>query len=493
MKRGKKLIGILAFLMAIIILSAIGSAIEVKTPAFYMTAEPVKNTINKGDFAIFNISIQNVQDFDDTFKIQPLEDLKWSFQTVPLTDYFSGKKVLAGETENILMYLKPSPNIDSGTHAIKLEVESDQEQVLMSTVLRVGVGIPVIEEISVPIADMQATFKVPARIDPRNQYSVEVVVKNNNKLVLQNIEVVLTGYLNEKSILELGSNEEKKSKFALTFDKDTKPFSDTINVQVIYKNKTVFTDSKTFEVIGYVPPLTKTIDLTKTHAKTVRDITLTNEGNVAKEQIIRIETTSLEKLFSNTNPEADVLSEGEKQYFTWTVNLEPKETVELKIVTSYRILYWLVILIILALLLFYAFRSSVIIKKSIKHLKREHGALSHAKIIVHVKNRSSKPLKNVRIIERVPKMLKVLKPSHSGTMHPTKTYPHSREGTILEYKLEQMDAYEERIIKYEVKSTLHVVGDITFKPTIVKFKASKKIQMNAKSNVLYVEGPESKK
>ncbi|MBT5023272.1 hypothetical protein HOK51_08905 [Candidatus Woesearchaeota archaeon] len=489
MKRG--LLALLIVVLFSLFSAPLAQGIEVIVPAFYVDIEPVRDEITLEEYAIFNVTVKNVQDFEDNFRIRPLEDLKWGFQTVPLTDYFSGKTIDSGEEATIVMYLKPAKNMDSGKYNIKLEIESEESDRLVTSVLKIGVGMPVIEGIYTPLTNFDIELNVPDRIDPRSKYTIDLHLVNNNALVLNDITVLFESDLigSDQTSLDLGSNEDKTVQFAVQFPSDTKPNSGYAKVTVLYKDEKVFEESQNFNIVGYTPAFEKSINTSEFSGKTIRRVDIVSLSNVEKTEHIKLETSSWENFFTSSNPQAEVIEDEETglMYYSWIVTLEPEESTQLEITTSYRPLYILAVFIIAGLILFYAFRNPIVAKKQIQAIRRSHGAVTHAKILVTVKNRGSKTLKDLKIVERVPKLFNVSS-TFDGTLSPTRKYTHSKEGTVLEYKLDRMDPHEERIIKYEVSPSLHTVGEVTLKPTIITFKAKQNLQLKSTSNQLTLDG-----
>ncbi|MCD6371662.1 MAG: hypothetical protein J7L39_03005, partial [Candidatus Aenigmarchaeota archaeon] len=210
-------------------------------------------------------------------------------------------------------------------------------------------------------------------------------------------------------------------------------------------------------------------------------IEVKNEGNVPSGQFIVTESLPLiAKSFfiPEIEPDFENVVDG-RIIYGWKVNnLEPGVSV----VIRYKIFvvhFWVLILSI-GLLLIYFFH--MMFGLSIKKISPYKGPIVREKpikIMINIKNKSSRQIKNVRVKDFVPAILKVLK--KFDTLVPK--IKREKDGTKLEWKIYALKPKEERIITYYVQPIVDIVGSIKLPEVIIEYKErnKKKIVKSRKS------------
>ena len=108
------------------------------------------------------------------------------------------------------------------------------------------------------------------------------------------------------------------------------------------------------------------------------------------------------------------------------------------------------------------------------------------KILLHIKNRSIHMLDSVEVTDKIPALAEIEKHFEVGTMKPERILKHEKAGTVLEWKIPHLEAYEERIITYKVESMYQIVGSFQLPATVVKFKDKKHTEKKVVSNKVHV-------
>jgi hypothetical protein len=454
---------------------------------FFVEPKSVKNDIAQNDFAEFAVTIKNIQDFEDTFRILPFEDPKWAHQIIPLDDFSFGKTIAGKGEATIRLLAKPS-GLELGKYNVKLSVKSEKTGQVVDAILRINIA-----KLAMTLKpDFYAELLLPEQIDPRNKATVKVVLRNNNALDLTDISVVLDSRLiNKQTVVSLSGIEEKAVEFTVNLDPSTPPQSDSLHVVVVHEDKTVFDDTKDYRIVEYVPPFKQDISTTKKLWKVTRTITLTNDGNVKKEDTVRLPTTTRESIFTSSTPAHKLVADGEQKFYAWRVSLGPDESTTIQLTTDYRVLALLIVVIMAGLIYYFATRKAIVVSKSVKSTKKAHGAITEARIVLHIRNRTNKPVNDVRVIERVPKIFSVKKDGFEASIHPSKIHINDHDGTVMDFHLHDLDSREERIINYTVTPKLHIFGDMPVKPTVVEYKAKGgKKKQTSKSNTLHIPCPQ---
>jgi hypothetical protein len=455
------------FIALLMLLSAFAYA-QTTTSAFFVGVEAVNDKIMDpaDDFAEFVITVENKGSETDTFKLLYLEDPKWSYQVLPGP---ASKQidVAPGEAGEIRILVKG--NVDPGRYSVKVSVQSMSTGNILDNVMRIGVGksapgVP-------PDPDFDVDVSVPAQMDPRGTYNVVVDIKNNNELLLEDVNIKLASkFITEDTLVTVEPNEAKSISFAVLLMENIKPQEDQLHVTVNHDGVEFYSADHNFEVVEYVLPFDTRIDVDKRMLKQVRTITITNKGNTLKSDTVRLETSLKEKFFSRATPKFKAVKEDGRYFFAWDVSLEPEESMTITLTTSYRLLLLLALVIIAILAYRIAMSNPLIVKKKIMSVHKEHGgAISDLSVVMLLRNRGNEPITKLRVIERVSSMVKLKKDSFAGSMHPVKMHEHSKEGTLLEYRFGELAPGDERIIKYKVYSKLHIFGTLSIKPTVVEF------------------------
>ena len=173
---------------------------------------------------------------------------------------------------------------------------------------------------------------------------------------------------------------------------------------------------------------------------------------------------------------------GDGYQYLATVRLGPGKTTTIQIVKSYRPLAYLAIVLIIILIVWLAFKNPIVLKKSVKNVEMAEGGISRMRVVLRIKNRSRKMIRNIEIIDKIPAIC-MLERRSEETLKPTKVFQFPG-GTAISWNLHQLDPKEEILLDYELKTKLRVVGDFQLKPFIARHGSKK-----SASNVVDVYTP----
>ena len=339
--------------------------------------------------------------------------------------------------------------------------------------------------------DVRVLTNVPTKLDPNRQHDVKITLTNQNIIDLGSVHVSTTGDLvNNEQDVELGPEEEKVVSVAITLPEDVQPQTGDIIIKVTFENTTFYEETHPAEVVEYLPPFAQNITVKKSFLKTTKIIILRNDGNTEKESPVKLETTRRLAMFTKTTPDAEIVEENGNRYHMWNIALGPDEQTTITIKTSYRGLAIIILLMIIGYIVYLLTKAPIIVSKKFTDVLYEEGSISEAKVLLHVKNRSSTKIKHVHIVERLPHVVGVKKGAFKHTLEPKKAYKHGKEGTVLEYELPLLEPKEERLISYAFKSKMQLIGGLTIKPTLVKYKGKSGHTEKAVSSELNIPGQE---
>ncbi len=229
---------------------------------------------------------------------------------------------------------------------------------------------------------------------------------------------------------------------------------------------------KKVEVISLQPEFKTELKEENVYLKFFQSLTITNEGNVKNTQKVKHQVPLLKALFTTSEGKIERI-EG-ISYITWEITLSPNEPTVMNFTTNYRvIIYILAILIIFAGFYFYVQSPISISKSAVTTRAEEEGTLSEIKITLEVKNKTSKVMKDIQITDQVPGIANVEKSLELGTLRP-KEVRHTKKGTKAIWGLAEIDANEHRLITYKVRAKLNIVGAFSLPRAIVEYGKGKK-------------------
>ena len=179
---------------------------------------------------------------------------------------------------------------------------------------------------------------------------------------------------------------------------------------------------------------------------------ITNSGNVLYSDTWEQIVSSFDLSILRSNLDYEAKEYGDDHKISWSIDLEPKETMTI----TYSISYFPVFLGgILLLLASFLFITNYLNKFSVtKELKKGADSIL---VSVSIKNRTNTEMKNVKLEDMVPKPLKLVK--DFGTVAPS-SIVNAKNGTKIVWKFDVLAPKEELIINYQVKSSMHVLGNI---------------------------------
>ncbi len=454
--------------------------------SFKVEFDTIKGSLYLGEKAEFQITITNNLINSSDYDLDFANTGEWlPIRTDPIYHGLTGMEVSGTSSDTTTVIIKPRDTTGVGSYIIESVITSGDEKV--SVLLPVTI-LSTSELTGVYVPDIKATVQISEEVDPREPVELLVVLKNNNFRNITNLTInIESELLGKKTIVEtLDPNEAKTVKVPFPVDPLQKPTTDTIYT-IVYADDTQFTPAaKTFRIVDYTDELTKNIIEKDTFLKDKKIITFTNDGNVRKGEQYKLEKTWFQRLFTFSSEDPQLFEQDEKKYISWYVELDPTESKQIITSTNFRPLFYVILFIIIAVLLHFLFKSPLIVEKKFTNVSVDEGGISEIKVLINIKNSSDKRIKDVEVIDRIPHIADIKQNFDVGTLKPNKILKHRKKGTIVKWKLEDVEGSEERIIKYEIKSKLSILGNFRLLPTVVKYKTPKGREVVVRSNSLVV-------
>ncbi len=471
-------------LVFVLVIALLASFFVTAAATFDVAVNPVIKNFYPTQQGKYEVTITNKMDLPDEFSLSFTNTPKWSIETDPIS-YLSGIPMKANENKTFNVYVAGVPDYQFGTHDFNILVTSKNTGTTLADVIPVLLRNPSKDFVEYsPVVNIDVD--IPAKIDPRDKNSIKINFLNRNKLNIKNITITVASKLfNTEKVTTLGSLERKTEEIPLDYDPLLPPVKDTISVTITINGGEPKLTTRDVQFLGY-STIEESTYKEDNFLKYTRMINYTNKGNVATMKKLIVKTSFFEQLFSSTQPEAKKMIDNGERQFVWEIELQPQETRTIELVINYRIVFLIIFIIALLIGAYYFFRSPMTIAKEshvvrIGKEKTEDG-ISHLKVLIHIKNRTNTVVEHVKIIDRIPHLVELEKEFGVGTLHPEKVLHHEIKGTIVKWDLPVVEPYEERIIQYQIKSKLKILGTITLPPASLKYKNKNGNEVRISSN-----------
>src|SRR3989338_3660270 len=473
------------FLCILMLLSLGAAAVE-----FSSEIIPIKDKITAEGDAIFIVKITNKESSIQKFRVTPaaVDQISWFIRSNPFSNPIL-MDILPGKDANVTILISPNVKYvgSEGSHFVNIEVrpESSAEKVILKA--RVGLTgsdrptneyVPTVTKKT----DMQGT------INPSENLKFSVTLTNQNKLNMDNVKLRISSKLvNIEQEFDLGPDESKVIPIEKELNPKTPPFADSISIIAEYNGKNLGEPLVIkYEVIPYGK-----IDSVKSTRSTflgkVTDVIFTNKGNVEKEEKLMLEAPFLSRIFGSSKPDANVEKIGGKSYYVWVANISPFGSFRASASENYSVL---LIIIVAAGIIFAIIRmrkNPLALTKSVKETESNEGGISRIKLVITVKNKSGEKLREIKVIDKLPKLLSMEKDATIGSLRPAQVSKGKGNNEIIVWKIEELAPGEERVITYYLASSLKIVGGLTLQPAMAKFTIGNR-EYKPKSNTASVKG-----
>jgi hypothetical protein len=450
----------LIFVLALA-LTAVGATHAAASEAFAISLEPIIDQILPNEAAMYKLTVTNFQNNSDAF-IVSTDDLSWIADS---TDILSD--VPSGQTRETVVEISAKGFITPGTRLIPIKVRSANTKEFLSENAIVGVrsadggGRQYAPSIFL-------SAKLPDNVDPREPFILSVYLRNRNARDYPALIVDAQSTLvSQRYTTTLGSvtgdDGEKTNQLTLSVDEDTPPGTYPITVTIIVDNQTANTFQTNIIVVSYEQE-GRTESSESTWFKTIDTYAITNNGNTPRTLSVEHGAGWLARLFT-TSPQAYTV-QGDAIVFS--ARLEPNESAEYTVVTNYRLLAILALVVILSIVAYFVLRSPVIVRKEAQ-LKGGHDGISEVRVRLHIRNRAAGAVHSLHVVDKVTSMADIAKEAKLGTLQPSKVVRKPGHGTLVRWDIDTLDGFEERIITYTAKTKLKLIGDVYLPAAKVKF------------------------
>lgn len=449
--------------------------------SFEVRAVPINDKIVVDEVAEFDIIIQNNLDREEEFTIKKAGYPFWDMYTKPLQNPITLRVPPFG-TSSIRLFVDPLYITSVDTYTLEAGVllsrTGEEQKVpitigIKSTEPLIGQYIPTV---------LTSTIIEPDKIDPREEFKIKIVLNNQNVLDYENLTIKIESNLFRDELhVPLGPREDKTVEIIKRMDGMTPPQKDRLVIAIFKDDRMIVSPIvKEFEIKEYLHQ--ENLKEEQSFLKIRKGIKLTS-NNPDYKGSVKIPTTALQSLLLSTSPRAEILREGEKQYLVWDVKLGKDNTLNIYMTKNYRPIVIIILAAIAAVILYFVFRSPLVVRKSVANIGMSEGGISEAKVVVRVKNRSAAQIANIEVMDNLPHIAHVEKELAIGSMQPHAILKHPKRGVMIRWAIETLEAGDERVLSYRMKSRLSILGEFNLPSATARCKVGNKVVISNSNRV----------
>lgn len=473
---------ILVFIAVLLSMLAV-SAADIEVSHNLLTKE-----VYPGEIARVNLIVRNNQATDDFFKVEPI-----ALEMYPFLPFSAFKDVMPPIRSQVDISAHQEVVLPFDIY-IKDGIEPDRRYTLNfninSGTKDIKIKYPVPVDVVSPEELIKITTDMPDEIVPGKEIIFSVTFRNQVNMLVDPVELYIDSGLFSKKYIEKLYPTPYEIKKTLTFTPEPTAKAGMYQLGIrAYKGKTLRGKLiKNFEVKANPDVVTK-METTSGFLTRTIIVTKSNKGNVEVEEHYELPLTGFQKLMTSYSKSPQKIMPGK---IGWLFTLEPDSTYTLAVTTDYRVLFFTILgLFIAAIAVIYYIRRGLSIKKGIFKIKDEKGAVTELKIMLHIINRTSKPVKDVKVVDILPNILTLS--NEFGTLKPNKVQKGEKSSRLI-WNIDELEPGEERIISYKTKPGLHIIGKIVLPATLLRYRSKEHKVIDQKSNrIIFFSGTVKKK
>ncbi|MBI5073421.1 hypothetical protein HZA99_06410 [Candidatus Woesearchaeota archaeon] len=440
--------------------------------------------IYPNETAEYTFTVINPSSSDE--RIEPIFglDSKWSFETDPLS-YLSSFTVPAKSSLSFGVRISPiSELISSGKYAISIPLRSETGEEETPD-LYLYIRNP--NALSDYLPSLNFLFDAQENVDPRQTQKVRLDIVNRNPLNITSLDVILESDLyNASQTTHVDPLGTTSVVFEIQYDPHQAPTNDTLELTVVVGEKVFTPIKKQIHILPYADIVEVQYPASSFFFKTTEKAEYTNNGNADTIKQFKYPVSWFSRYFAASDPSGEIVDDQGLYYYQADVLLPLGVPVVYTYSVNYRSILWAILLIGLIAWLYYKFRSPLTVRKEVMTLSVSKEGHMKLKILLHIKNRTLHLVDDVALEDRIPAVAEIDQRFEIGTVKPEKILKHEKAGTILQWHIPHLEAYEERIITYKVGSMYHIVGNFQLPGAVVNFKGRKQRPTKIVSNAVRV-------
>lgn len=432
--------------------------------AFTMELDAEQNSIFTFEKAQYNLSVTNYGDAANTFTVHT-SDVSWYVTPKPILGV-----IQPSETKTISLSIAPrASQVNVGPNAVPVTVRETTERTERTREAIVFVkSADYVPPSYVPNVDLAVRYN--SDVSSKEDLVLDIYLKNRNPLYIEGLQVVIDSPIfNKEYITNLDPLTEQSTKVPIKLNKYLEAKDHELIVEIFYQGEKIGSSKSDFRILPF-SNIKEERTVKDSWFKKFVDIGLYNDGNVGNTYRVKYKINAFRKIFLSSSEEyTGVVEEDGQKYLVWDVTIDAQEAHAVTVTENYRLLIILILLAIVAIVGYYVLRSPVVVKKEVLITHASEEGVSGMKIRIYLQNRTKNSVSNIKVIDKISKIAEITKHVGLGSLEPTKIVRNNAQGTLVRWDIEMLEPYEERIITYNIRSGLKMVGDMRFEGVKVKF------------------------
>ncbi len=310
---------------------------------------------------------------------------------------------------------------------------------------------------------------------------IELIFEVNNPVETTKIPVEVTsnleGFETYSSEMEIKKGVNVYTIDYLTIPEEAVLGNYTFSINLKFSEQTIISDSVYQEVSGF--SACKLIE-------TWEDSTIFGKHYKGTVQNIGTEETTCFFYTPMSSLEQLLIKEGTEGYFfdgpkiMWELSLESGEETTVEYRVSYVPLIILPFVAFGVLAVLWYVTRKMWVKKELVDYKR-HAGFMDLKIQLRLKNLTNEEMMDVKVFDPIPSFIKEIR--DYGTVPGSVKKKDGKK--VVAWEIDNLKPKEERVFSYKIRTSIEVLGDINFPPTLVEF-TDKKGKDKESSNILTI-------
>lgn len=440
--------------------------------ALELTHKAVQDTVGWDGTAVYTLYVKNDGGVGESYRLKPA-----SFSWGDVTFDEQVVNVFSGQSEPVTVKITPPTNVLRGVYDVQIVAISNSNPDEQATeIMRMYVNSE--------LPHLAAEFEMPSAFAPTDD-KFNVILKNVGTLALSGLTAELKSDL-LPDVDNLAVGQLSAGQAALVWDKfvsiptNTKPGKYDFTLTVFKDGEKIGTLVKKVDILGQ-GKVSADENIEKGFLSETHVVTLTNVGNVPVADSYAIEVPGWQRLFIHGEPKATVTKLGSSAELAWPYSLDLDGNTTVVYTLSYVPLLAALIasLVLLFALSWYYRQEFTILKEVISEADSKS-----MRVKLTIRNHAPLAQNNIIVEDAVPTPLKLVK--EFATAEPTAIRREAGAMKVL-WKFGTIYPGEERVLAYNLKSSLPIMGSLVLPEAKVRVRIDKQPKQFY-SNRVTVEG-----
>jgi len=460
--------------IAIILLSGnvLGAGLEV-------TSQRDDSRVFPGSETLFKITVKNDQIREDFVRIDPEP-----FSVKPFSDIIDEIKISprsinipSGEERNFDVIVKYSGSITpEKTYTIKIIVKS-----VLNEEVRAIHPLASFIMSSGDIISMKPFIK--DEVIPGKEIFFDVEFKNNVKEDFNDLNFFIsTSRFNKEEKISIKGKEVLTKIFSFFLEPETPAGREILTLRLM-KGNSLKGERQTGLEVRLHQDIIEKENRESGFLSTKVTIIKQNNGNVDVKKTVKYPLGIINQYFTDSTPEGNYKKDETGRYLVWDLNLGAGQESEINIEIDYTSMFFALTSALFLLGLIYFVKNRTLrIKKTVYKIKE--GDKDLLKIILNIQNNSSKNIKNMKVVEILPSLVKHY--SDFGTLKPDKIMQGSA-GVKFVWDFDELYAGEERVLSYKAELKTDLYGKVRLPAASIQYAGKENKLVIRRSNMKTID------